>query len=408
MLKQKKYDWKDSNMALFGSDLEKNIKKAAAEGEAQWRGVGHKVELRVWRIEQFKVVEWPRRKYGEFHEGDTYIVCNTYRAPAEEGEAGPADKLAFDIHFWIGKYSTQDEYGTAAYKTVELDHILNDAAVQHREVMGNESDLFASYFPTMKLLKGGAESGFRHVEEQVIKTRLFHVKGTKGKLVLKEVKLSRTKMNSGDVFILDTGAVVFQWNGKDSNMHEKRQAADFCRSLRSDRNGRCEITTMDEGTSDGSPDDESDPFWKHLPGHRKLLGLKLGQIKLQDAAKAGDDADIDAHGLRLFRIHEGSGLHAGKVRFTRCTVNGGKVPRNQLQSGDVMLLDTGFHIYLWVGDGASSEEKSSSFPYAHEYIKDHKRPPVMPVTRVTEGKESPKFSEFIGPAVAAQGCCVIC
>ena len=44
MLKQKKYDWKDSNMALFGSDLEKNIKKAAAEGEAQWRGVGHKVE----------------------------------------------------------------------------------------------------------------------------------------------------------------------------------------------------------------------------------------------------------------------------------------------------------------------------------------------------------------------------
>ena len=50
MLKQKKYDWKDSNMALFGSDLEKNIKKAAAEGEAQWRGVGHKVELRVWRM----------------------------------------------------------------------------------------------------------------------------------------------------------------------------------------------------------------------------------------------------------------------------------------------------------------------------------------------------------------------
>lgn len=82
----------------------------------------------VWRIEQFRVVPWPRTKWGKLHRGDSYIVLRTSSSPANP------DKLEWDIHFWIGSESSQDEYGTAAYKTVELDDFLRDGATQHREV----------------------------------------------------------------------------------------------------------------------------------------------------------------------------------------------------------------------------------------------------------------------------------
>lgn len=54
--------------------------------------------------------------------------------------------LSYDIHYWIGQNSSQDEQGAAAIYTTQMDDYLKGRAVQHREVQGNESETFRSYF----------------------------------------------------------------------------------------------------------------------------------------------------------------------------------------------------------------------------------------------------------------------
>ena len=105
MQKDRPVDWQDTNMSLFGSDIEKKCKAAAADSEPQWDDAGVKPGLQVWRIEQFRVKPWPKSKYGRFHSGDSYIILNTY---VKEPDVNP-DKLAWDVHFWIGSESTQDD-----------------------------------------------------------------------------------------------------------------------------------------------------------------------------------------------------------------------------------------------------------------------------------------------------------
>lgn len=85
----------------------------------------------------------------------------------------------------------QDEAGTAAIKTVELDAILGGRAIQHRELQGYESDKFLSYFkPCIIPMEGGFASGFKKPEEEKFETRLYICKGKRGIRVKQVLKIS--------------------------------------------------------------------------------------------------------------------------------------------------------------------------------------------------------------------------
>ncbi|XP_013406832.1 gelsolin-like protein 2 [Lingula anatina] len=354
LVKAKKYDWKDSNLALFGSKLEKDVKKESAETEPAWQGAGLEVGLQIWRIEKFKVKHWPKDEYGTFYNGDSYIILNTYKDP-------DTDALKWDVHFWIGRYSTQDEYGTAAYKTVELDTLLDDGPVQHREVEGYESEKFKSYFKEISVLKGGCDTGFRHVAPEQYEPRLLHFSGAKGHIEVKEVPLYKSLLSSGDVYILDLGLKLYQWNGSGSNKDERFKAVQYLQKIKDERNGKASAETLDE--NDVSTAHE---FYSHL----------------QDGEpENGDSEPADTGKVKeLYRLSDADGSLDMKLE-----AEGDAVTKDLLDPADVFLLDDGKNCIVWVGEDASKAEKTKGMTMAHQYLMKSTNP-FIPITVVKQGQ----------------------
>lgn len=357
--KQKQYDWKDSNLALFGSDTERNVKKESAEHEPAWKNAGKKPGLQIWRIVNFKVTDWPKADYGKFFDGDSYIILNTYKT--DDSEA-----LEFDVHFWIGKFSTQDEYGTAAYKTVELDTLLDDVPVQHREVQGHESELFRSYFKSITILQGGADSGFRHVKPEEYRPRLLHFHGDRHGVTVKEVARCRSLLDNTDVFILDMGLKLYQWNGSGSNKDEKMKALRYLKDLQTERGGKCTTETLDE-----DPNDLDNEFYDALTDEKPDVE--------EDIEQAASDNTKE-----LYRLSDQSGqMKMGLEKK-------GSVSIKDFDSKDVFIFDTKDSVFVWIGEKTSKNERKNAMTYAHNYLMktDH---PLVPICCLPEGSKQRSF-----------------
>jgi gelsolin len=362
LVKPKSYDWKDSNLELFGSKLEREIKKNSAETEPAWRNAGKAVGLQIWRIVKFKVTEWSREEYGKFYNGDSYIILNTYHPTPNSKE------LAYDVHFWIGSHSTQDEYGTAAYKTVELDTYLDDKPIQHREVEGHESELFMSYFPNgLQLMEGGAESGFRNVKPETYTPRLLHFHGVGKNIVVNQVPAAKSRLDSGDVYILDMGLTIYQWNGTGANPFERTKAVTFLQGLKNERSGKAKAEVIDEQQC---PKTSQHPFY-----------AALTQEDVADTPLTSAPASIEP---QLYKVSDA----AGKMEFSQ--VKSGTVQKKDFDSDDVFVFETKKTCFVWIGKGANANEKKSGFIYAHDHLMKT-ADPLRPIVVLNQGQENKEF-----------------
>ena len=388
----KEYDIKGSNVELIGSDLDHRVKYKSAETEPAWNDgkVGKAAGLYVWRIEDFQVVVFAQEKIGKFYDGDSYIVLHSYNLGKKDGK----ELLGHDIFFWLGSKTSQDEAGTAAYKTVELDEFLGGVATQHREVQQHPTDDFVALFPHLSILSGGAPSGFRHVDmeakpkEALTLLRIFkhpteHPTGHVGSIIVHEVEPTWSSLDESDVFVLDTGVKIWVWQGNKCSPMEKARAAQVVNDLTLAKHVDIEVLAQSEARSKLVVD---------------LLGGKdTDQVGFQaprpiSSSKGSGGKDLILRPKRLYRLSDAS----GNLSFD-LVKDGEPIQKGDFDSKDVFLLDNGRAIWVWRGLGASERERTMWIKMAQLYIRqleaglESTGSHLIPFATVLEGHETGAF-----------------
>ncbi|XP_062842397.1 advillin isoform X2 [Trichomycterus rosablanca] len=328
--------------------------------------------LTIWRIEKMALVLLPEKSHGSFFEGDCYLVLNTRRS---------GTLLSYYIHYWIGAESSQDEQGAAAVYSVQLDEFLGAAPVQYREVQNYESSMFSGYFKQGIIYKkGGSAAGMRHVVTNISEVRrVLHVKGKK-KVSAKEVDLSWDSFNMGDVFLLDIGNKIIQWNGPNSNKQERLKAMMLAKEIRDrERGGRVEIGVV-EGDAEGNTASLMEALCEVI-GERPA--------SLPDGAP---DEQVDQEQLSQVSLYHISDAD-GQMKTTE--VGTRPLEQNLLNQEDCYIVDQGGKkLFVWKGKKANKAEKQAAMSKAMEFIKQKGYPHTTNVEVVNDGAESALFQQL--------------
>jgi gelsolin len=141
-------------------------------------------------------------------------------------------------------------------------------------------------------------------------------------------------------------------------------------AIRDEREGGAAVIVLDEGEGDLAP------FWKFFGGPQHIAAEAPPQI-------VHDDKKV------LYRLSDASGT----LKFTK--VAEGQLKRSSLDSKDVFILDSGFSVFVWVGQKTSPAERKTALQYAVDYLKHHERPTALPISRILDGGENEVFlSQF--------------
>ncbi|XP_025127755.2 villin-like protein isoform X5 [Bubalus bubalis] len=330
-------------------------------------------DLHIWIIENLQMVPVPEPAYGNFFEKHCYVVLHV----PQSLKATPG--VPKDLHYWVGKLAAAGAQGAPGSFLQHLKEALGGATVQHREVQGHESACFRSYFRSGIIYrKGGLASALKHVETNVYNIqRLLRIRGGKH-VSATEVELSWHSFNNSDVFLLDLGRMMIQWNGPKASAARKARGLFLTHSLRDrERGGRAQVSVVDDEA-------EATDLMEIMEA---VLGRRVGNLHAAMPSKRM--SQLQKANVHLYQVCQKS-KDLVVQELSTCPLT-----QDLLQEENCYILDQGgFKIYVWQGRRASLQERGAAFRRALNFIQAKGYPSYTSVEVMDDGAESAGFKQL--------------
>ncbi|CAH0398250.1 unnamed protein product [Chilo suppressalis] len=340
--------------------------------------------MEAFVLEGRHFVRLPENELGVFYSCDCYVFLCRYVLPAEpedetdgsngiEADEGESEAAPWVVYFWQGRRAPNMGWLTFTFglerKFKQLCRRL-DVVRTHQQ---QESLKFMSHFHRRFIIRDGKRNQKPEGGRQPVE--LFELRSNGSALCtrLVQVKPDATQLNSAFCYILNvplegsndtSSAIVYAWIGNKSDADSARLIEQIAEEKFN--NPWVSLQVLNEGSE---PDNF---FWVALGGRKPY------------------DTDADyLNYTRLFRCSNEKGYF---IVSEKCT----DFCQDDLADDDIMILDNGEQVFLWLGAKCSEVEIKLAYKSAQVYIQHMKsvqpdRPRKLFLT--LKNKESRRFTK---------------
>ncbi|XP_054155123.1 protein flightless-1-like [Oppia nitens] len=334
--------------------------------------------MEAFVLENKKFVKLPEHEFGHFFSANCYVFLCRYWIPVETENASNDEEEEYEddfhcvVYFWQGRDASNMGWLTFTFSLQKkFESMFGNKLEVIKSHQQQENLKFLSHFKHFIIHKDkrpiGSANTYRPNEVE-----FFHLRSNSNSLTLRCIQINADSivLNSAFCYILKLPSVdesqtgkAYVWIGNQSDEEEAKIAEQM--ALQMYDSDYFDISIIPEG-------EEPQQFWDNLGGHK---AYERGAAYMLYS--------------RLFRCSNEKGYFSISEKCSDFC-------QDDLIDEDIMVLDNGTQVFIWLGSRCSEVEVKLAVKSAQVYvqnmrIKQTDRPRTLMLTM--KGKETRKFTK---------------